>query len=295
MIADASFHLNALAERMIRRDCVDFGLPESQVSLIAPSFTQNGVHDFRLAELPALIGDATYLTKARTILDFGCGSAPFVFSALQRGHDAFGIDTSLEKITLAHLKVAANGFERSWCDRVQIGDATRLTFPDEMFDIVTSFQVLEHIPDLQSALFETVRVLKRGGWYVVRAPDYRMSFEPHYRMPWPQFAPPWLAERWLLAMDRPPGGLGTFFYITLPQVSAILAALGCDVMVARLEAVTPAGYREVAGPLTYERMIMQNDADIARWASAISDQQRKGTLDPVYSTELNMVIAARRR
>ena len=288
--------LHELAERLIREDCAAFGLGEDQIPLIAPSFTANGVHDFRLAEIPALVGDPAYLDRKRTILDFGCGSAPFVFSALSRGHDAYGIDTSNDKIALAHLKVDEYGFDPLWKDRVQLGDATKLAFPDATFDLVTSFQVLEHIPDLESALYETIRVLKPGGWFVVRAPDYRMSFEPHYRIPWPQFAPPDVAREWLRAMGRPLDGLGTFFYITLPRVHAAVAALGCEVRVARLDVVDPTrGYREVQAPLTYERMLFSTPSDIDRWAQAIARGQRDGSLDPVYSTELNMVIAARRR
>jgi hypothetical protein len=35
-------------------------------------------------------------------------------------------------------------------------------------------------------------------------------------------------------MDRPPGGLGTFFPITYPRVAAALESLGCEIKAAEL-------------------------------------------------------------
>lgn len=49
-------------------------------------------------------------------------------------------------------------------------DATDLSFDDAYFDIVGSFEVLEHIPDYASALREFARVLAPGGILVLSAP-----------------------------------------------------------------------------------------------------------------------------
>lgn len=43
------------------------------------------------------------------------------------------------------------------------GDATELPFPDESFDAVVSTQVLEYVSDVDSALSEFSRVLRKGG------------------------------------------------------------------------------------------------------------------------------------
>jgi len=49
---------------------------------------------------------------------------------------------------------------------IQHEDLTRLTFPDETFDLVSTNEVLEHVPNLDLALSEIRRVLKRGCWHV---------------------------------------------------------------------------------------------------------------------------------
>ncbi len=45
------------------------------------------------------------------------------------------------------------------------GDATDLKFPDETFDGYWSVQTLQHIPNIEKALNEGFRVLKRGGLF----------------------------------------------------------------------------------------------------------------------------------
>ena len=50
------------------------------------------------------------------------------------------------------------------------GDACRLPFEDSGFDLVTLFDVLEHIPDDRAAAREAVRVTRPGGWVLISTP-----------------------------------------------------------------------------------------------------------------------------
>ena len=49
------------------------------------------------------------------------------------------------------------------------GDACRLNFPDESFDAVTSNYCYHNIPakDRQAIIWETLRVLKKGGTFAI--------------------------------------------------------------------------------------------------------------------------------
>ena len=46
---------------------------------------------------------------------------------------------------------------------VRIGSVTELPFDDDSFDLVYSFKVLAHVPDIERALSEAVRVTRPGG------------------------------------------------------------------------------------------------------------------------------------
>ena len=52
-------------------------------------------------------------------------------------------------------------------------DACNLPFPDDSFDLMIQFHVLEHIPDDGAAIREMVRVLKPGGIALVQVPYRR--------------------------------------------------------------------------------------------------------------------------
>ena len=59
------------------------------------------------------------------------------------------------------------------------GDATDLPFEDGAFDVVTMFDLLEHVPDDAEAAREGIRVLRPGGSLLVSTPHTRWRY-PYY-------------------------------------------------------------------------------------------------------------------
>jgi len=55
-------------------------------------------------------------------------------------------------------------------DGILCQDVQNLTFPDQSFDVCTSLDVLEHVPDDDKAFSEIFRVLKPGGHFVFTVP-----------------------------------------------------------------------------------------------------------------------------
>jgi 2-polyprenyl-3-methyl-5-hydroxy-6-metoxy-1,4-benzoquinol methylase len=51
------------------------------------------------------------------------------------------------------------------------------------FDLIFSVNVLEHIPDLETAFRAIASVLSRSGKMVHTCPNYMVPYEPHYRIP----------------------------------------------------------------------------------------------------------------
>ena len=85
------------------------------------------------------------------ILEVGCGQGHLTKALADRGVDITGID------------VNPNAREIANTDRVVHMNAADLDFDDEAFDAVISVHAIEHIPPLEAALAEMVRVLKTGG------------------------------------------------------------------------------------------------------------------------------------
>lgn len=64
---------------------------------------------------------------------------------------------------------------------VRCEDLSALTFGDNSFDLIMSFDVLEHVPDYRAALSEMARVLKPGGKLLMTAPIHLPSYQSHVR------------------------------------------------------------------------------------------------------------------
>lgn len=69
-------------------------------------------------------------------------------------------------------------------DGVQFGDATKLEFAHESFDSVASFEMLEYISakDIEAAVSEMLRVLKKGGCCVFSIPFMYRDHEDRTRL-----------------------------------------------------------------------------------------------------------------
>lgn len=59
---------------------------------------------------------------------------------------------------------------RHWLYPIPCEDLQRLSLPSSSFDIVTTNEVLEHVPSIDRALAEIHRVLRPGGWHIGTVP-----------------------------------------------------------------------------------------------------------------------------
>lgn len=52
-----------------------------------------------------------------------------------------------------------------------IGSAVKMPFKDATFDVITSFDLIEHLINPDDFLSESFRILKRWGWLVISTPN----------------------------------------------------------------------------------------------------------------------------
>jgi ubiquinone/menaquinone biosynthesis C-methylase UbiE len=96
-----------------------------------------------------------YARGAR-VLEVGCGTGLILSRLAERAHSAVGIDLSRGMLARAR----ARGLD------VAQALATELPFPDASFDLVCSFKVLAHVPNIHQAMREMARVTAPGGHVV---------------------------------------------------------------------------------------------------------------------------------
>ncbi len=97
--------------------------------------------------------------RGRKILDVGCGPGWIAVQYAKGGADVCAIDLTLRAVELTKAFLRLRGLNAT----VSEGNAERLQFADNSFDLVVSSGALHHTPDTPRAIRECHRVLKPGG------------------------------------------------------------------------------------------------------------------------------------
>src|SRR5687768_2884036 len=97
------------------------------------------------------------------ILEIGSGKGTLIHYLHERGCDIRGIEIDDSKIADGRRLYGQLPLYKMSGDSMGFGDAT--------FDTVLSFDVLEHIPDVDKHLQEVRRVLKPKGYYLLQTPN----------------------------------------------------------------------------------------------------------------------------
>lgn len=124
-----------------------------------------------------------YREKMRAIHRIAPPQIPADGTILEIGGGRSGLARLLyprAEVTTLDLDPAHAAFHAQANSRFVCGDARALPFPDEQFDIVTLFDVLEHIVEDGDAVAEALRVTRRGGYVLVTTPTAEWRY-PTYR------------------------------------------------------------------------------------------------------------------
>lgn len=108
------------------------------------------------------------------VLEIGCGTGFFIVNLWQAGlvRQAFATDISPGMVEVCKRNARSVGLKNL---EARAGDAERLPYKDDMFDLVVGHAVLHHLPDVPRALAECHRVLKPGGALVIAGEPTRIG------------------------------------------------------------------------------------------------------------------------
>lgn len=123
-----------------------------------------GVFNRGLDRLEAVTGISV---RGKRILDVGCGMGVFLELLREKGAFPYGLDLSPEAVE----------FTRKQCglDAVVVGDFESAEFPPGSFDVITGWNVLEHVRSPRRWLEQAWRLLAEDGILFVKVPNVRLS------------------------------------------------------------------------------------------------------------------------
>ncbi len=193
--------------------------------------------DVRL--LPLEPGHLYFLRDARapgagTLLDAGCGTGNFLTAAWNAGYSVTGVELDPEAARFAahlcgHARVHALSLER-FVERN----------PQERFDVVTFFEVLEHQADPSSFLRAALSALRPGGYIALSVPNRErwltgidpIDYPPNHFLRWNPFSLRFFLEAHglqVLSLREQPAGLAyTAQMLNIALRSGISAAVVPD-------------------------------------------------------------------
>ncbi|MEM4188840.1 MAG: class I SAM-dependent methyltransferase, partial [Candidatus Hadarchaeum sp.] len=106
------------------------------------------------------------------VLDAACGTGygSAMLATEGRAARVIGLDISREAIVEASGK-----YGQIPNLEFMLGSVEDLPFPDDSFDLYTSFETIEHVPNPRKLLAEAVRVLKPGGILLISTPNRTLT------------------------------------------------------------------------------------------------------------------------
>ncbi len=122
-----------------------------------------------LQEVGSSSSSSSSSSKPTRALDIGCGTGTLV-GLIKRSHgdaEVFGLDADGEVLSIARAKVARSKLDGGV--HFDQGYSTKLPYPDNSFDRVTSSLLLHHLAteDKSQTFKECHRVLKPGGKLII--------------------------------------------------------------------------------------------------------------------------------
>ncbi len=120
----------------------------------SPEVHHEHLHRYHLAGLFA---------AGRRVLDLGCGSGTGSAIVAAAGGVVSAVDIDPDAVVHAQ---GAYGATVTFA----VASATDLPFPDDAFDLVTCFEVIEHVTEQREVVAEVARVLAPGGVLIISTP-----------------------------------------------------------------------------------------------------------------------------
>ncbi len=113
----------------------------------------------------ALLDEFEKYRKTNKLLDIGCGRGWFLETARSRGWEVYGTEYSEAAVQLCQT----HGIHM-----IQ-GQLNSATFANDEFDVITSFEVIEHINNPREEIAFIHKFLRKGGLFYCTTPNFNSA------------------------------------------------------------------------------------------------------------------------
>lgn len=132
------------------------------------------IEQFRYTIEPEIFSFAQFSRSyGKRVLEVGVGAGTDFLQWVRSGARVYGIDLTKEAIYNAKLRLDLYGLEAV---ELKVADAEHLPYEDDFFDLVYSWGVIHHSPDMEQCFKEIVRVTRPGGAIKIMVYNRRSLF-----------------------------------------------------------------------------------------------------------------------
>lgn len=118
--------------------------------------------------------------KEGKFLDIGCSAGFILEAARMVGFEPYGVELCPQGVKYAREELNLQVFA---------GYLEDASFPDNFFDVITMYNLLEHVPDPAKLLREICRILKENGLVEIWTPNVGHRRAKRMGVNWPNFIP----------------------------------------------------------------------------------------------------------
>ncbi|MFN8115493.1 MAG: class I SAM-dependent methyltransferase [Bacteroidia bacterium] len=111
----------------------------------------------------------TLIKKDAKVLDIACGSGFGSNLIAKQGHHVIGADLSEEAVNDCNKKYSNTNLQ------FEVVDGTNMLYSNEVFDVVVSFETIEHSTEYQKMLHEFKRIVKKDGFVIISTPNFLIN------------------------------------------------------------------------------------------------------------------------
>jgi len=136
---------------------------------------------YHVVKRNAIKGKVALISKQQQnkgqLLDIGCGTGDFLVEAKNQGWTILGFEPNSDAKALANQK------------GVLCTDDI-FSLPENTFDVVTMWHVLEHVPNLTDYIANLKRIVKPNGTIIIAVPNYKSFDAKYYNRFWAAYDVP---------------------------------------------------------------------------------------------------------